>query len=63
MLHSLYKTEREEVLYMFRAMRREIGTGIFSDNLEHGRCGLKVVPGRMTLEHLHYCRTNAPAEG
>ena len=59
---SLDKALCEEVGGVFRAVSGEVGDGVLHDYLEHGRRGLKVIPGRMGLEHLHHCGTHTPVE-
>ena len=38
----------------------EVRASFFSHYLKHGSCWLKPVPRRVTLQHLHYCRSSAP---
>ena len=57
---SLDEALGEEVRGVFRAVGREVGDSVLHDNLEHGRRGLKVIPGRVRLEHFYYCSSYTP---
>ena len=48
---------------MLGAVSGKVGHCFLHDDLEHGCSGLKVIPGRVGLEHFNYCRTHTPRTG
>ena len=58
--YSLDEALCKKVCGMFRAVCRQVGHCVLHHNLEHGCCGLKLIPGGVRLQHLHYCSTNTP---